>query len=242
MRQITEKLFCLVIVWITLLYQNCDGSPQENRLFNQLMEGYNKNVRPSRKADKPVTLRFGVSLLEVLDLQEDLGHISIKAWLRMVWKDEYLSWNPNKNGGITKMFFTPDQIWTPDMTLFNGIKTEVDNDQKVVVFSDGEVNWIPPATFTSSCRHEFRGNHWKCQFRFGSWVYDGRLLDIVPHGKTVDLDVSSFAPTDHWFIVEHSGERSIKKYECCPAEPYVSMEYEVKLRKKLGPSLLGKKK
>ena len=84
----------------------------------------------------------------------------------------------------------------------------------------------------------------------------------------VDLDIESYVKNDHWALLHHSGSRIVRTAMCCTAEAadsvlddvndvinydydvtvstrepvYVSLHYQIKLRKKLGPSLLGRRR
>jgi len=65
----------------------------------------------------------------------------------------------------------------------------------------------------------------------------------------VDIDTSQFAAGDHWTLIGHSGRRVTTPAgggggltDCCPpSEPanLVTFNYGLKLRKKIGPSLLA---
>jgi len=138
------------------------------------------------------------------------------------------------------------------------------------VSAGGSVTWIQPAVFVVRCRHEFRGNSWVAGFQLGSWTYEERLFDLqplpLPLGSTemspaggddeannVDVDVDSFSANDHWAMLDHAGRREVREAICCQdprvdhfarhqSPTYVSLHYLLKLRKKLGPSLLGRRR
>jgi len=72
--------------------------------------------------------------------------------------------------------------------------------------------------------------------------------------NSVDVDIDSFSANDHWAMLDHAGRREVRKASCCvdsrldhfghhqSSPTYVSLHYLLKLRKKLGPSLLGRRK
>lgn len=35
------------------------------------------------------------------------------------WYDHYLQWNQSDYPGVKNLRFTPDQVWTPDILLYN---------------------------------------------------------------------------------------------------------------------------
>jgi len=50
-----------------------------------------------------------------------------------------------------------------------------------VVSSNGDVLWIPPAIFKSTCAIDiltFPFDVQTCHLKFGSWTYDGNKLDL----------------------------------------------------------------
>jgi len=53
-------------------------------LYARLLYGYNRQLRPVRRADVPVPVRLGASLVEVLGLDEALNHITLKIWITLV--------------------------------------------------------------------------------------------------------------------------------------------------------------
>jgi hypothetical protein len=274
----TTRWFLIAITFVLAHhYQpaSVDASQQEKQLYTILLQGYNKQSRPVKRVHDTVNVRVGLSLVEVLGIDENNGQISIKAWLTMNWKDEYLTWNPELHGGIERLNFATGpaaRIWTPDVIVFNSLHTDISDYVQAVVRSDGTVTWVQPAVYTVRCRHEFRGNSWVAGFQLGSWTYDERMLDLrplptaaasrraagtrsgdstsPPADSVVDLDVEHFSTNDHWALLDHTGSRDARKVVCCTSdddEPsarpvYVSMHYLLKLRKKLGPSLLGRRR
>ena len=149
------------------------------------------------------------------------------------------------------------------------MKTEIDRYAQAVVSAGGSVTLIQPAVYVVRCRHEFRGNSWVAGFQLGSWTYDEHLLDLQPlplplgsaqtssndeeEPDDVDVDVESFSSNDHWAMLDHAGRREVRKAACCvdpridqfdhhQSPTYVSLHYLLKLRKKLGPSLLGRRR
>ena len=59
---------------------------QTGKLYNRLLSDYNKDVRPVSDQSKPLPVAFGPALIEVLDLDENTGHMTLNLWLRMVSK------------------------------------------------------------------------------------------------------------------------------------------------------------
>jgi len=63
-------------------------------------------------------------------------------------------------------------------------KYEVSYKPNVVIFNHGEVLWIPPAIYKSSCTIDvqyFPFDQQECKMKFGSWTFNG---DQVSHSRT----------------------------------------------------------
>ena len=64
-------------------------------------------------------------------------------------------------------------------------------------------------------------------------------MDLEPFDGVADMDSSEYLTSDYFMLVEHKGRREIKTFPDSDV-PYPFMIYLLKLRNKIGPSLLGK--
>jgi len=127
------------------------------------------------------------------------------------------------------------------------------------VESHGRVRLVQAFIASVTARHEFRANSWVATLRLGSWSFDDAAMrlrsaatptaDRRPSTDTVDVDTDQYVTGDHWTLVGHSGQRvettsdaGDRLTDCCPSPAptkFVSFNYGLKLRKKIGPSLLA---
>ncbi|ETN81367.1 hypothetical protein NECAME_08544 [Necator americanus] len=72
--------------------------------------------------------------------------VDVNAWLKLTWHDYSLIWDPKKYDGVTDLRFKKNQVWTPDVLLYNSADPQFDSSfqSNVLVYPDGVVNWIPP--------------------------------------------------------------------------------------------------
>lgn len=233
-------------------------------LYARLVRNYNRQLRPVTRSDVPVPVNLGASLIEVLGLDEVRSHITLKIWLTLQWRDAYLTWKPQQYSGIERLNIeagtTDARIWTPDIKLLNTLKTDDSIATDAVVRYDGSVTWIRPIVYTVTSRHEFRSNSWLVKLKFASWTYDITRLDLQPlpssrvahrrgrsetnnevESEPVRMDTSSFEPSDLWGLLDNRGRLEMTEFPCCPNEQYKSITFGIKLRKKIGPSLLGRR-
>lgn len=92
---------------------------EERRLFNYLMRNYDNTIRPVLNASTPVTIRLGITLVQIFDLDEKNQVLTTNVWFDQEWVDEFLTWNPSDFGGIQKIRIPCQSIWLPDIVLYN---------------------------------------------------------------------------------------------------------------------------
>ena len=62
------------------------------------------------------------------------------------------------------------------------------------MYSDGKAKWLSPIMFRIGCAinvAKFPFDTQVCDFKFGSFTYDSRRLNLVAQGKTADLSAYS---------------------------------------------------
>ncbi|XP_035477349.2 cholinergic receptor, nicotinic, alpha 11 isoform X3 [Scophthalmus maximus] len=194
-----------------LIHVSLQGPHQRNLLKN-LLKDYNRMERPVANDSHPLTVHFSLSLIQVMDVDEKNQVLTTNIWLRMSWFDHYLKWNQSEHPGVKNLRFTTDQVWTPDILLYNSADDDFDSTFKtnVLVNSSGYAEYLPPGIFMSTCNVDVRWFPFdiqKCELKFGSWTYDGWLLDLQMN----DADISGFMPNGEWDLV---GEYRAKPPDC----------------------------
>ena len=106
-------------------------------------------------------------------------------------------------------------------------------DAMVVVSNNGEVLWIPPAIYMSSCGIDithFPFDIQECYMKFGSWTYDGLKLDIHFYGEKAEIDISDYIESNEWNLIGHPAERRVQYYVGLDA-PYVDLQFYIMLQR-----------
>lgn len=49
------------------------------------------------------------------------------VWLRMSWTDHYLTWDPSEFGNIKEVRLPINNIWKPDVLLYNSVDQQFDS-------------------------------------------------------------------------------------------------------------------
>jgi len=210
----------------------------ERELRQDIFNGYDKNVRPVKRASTAVPFQMSVTPLNLKSMDEKERVIVMDSWILMKWTDEYLQWNPSEYDNITELRVSPFDIWKPDLTLYSATPDTSLHpivQTNAIAYSNGMMLWVPPFTIRSSCPQPSKSNANKnfaeCNIRFGSWTYSGKLLDLQLSSEKVDLtNFADFNPD--WKLSKIVANRESKLYPCCPDEyPLVNFNVTLKRRR-----------
>ncbi|XP_051954647.1 neuronal acetylcholine receptor subunit alpha-2-like isoform X2 [Xyrauchen texanus] len=208
----------------------CDGSEDsvsccerthshaEDELFKKLFDGYNKWSRPVPNTSDVVIVKFGLSIAQLIDVDEKNQMMTTNVWLKQEWNDYKLRWKPSDYDNVTSIRVPSELIWVPDIVLYNNADGEfaVTHMTKAHLFHTGKVRWVPPAIYKSSCSIDvtfFPFDQQNCKMKFGSWTYDKAKIDLERIENTVDL--KDYWESGEWAIINAVGTYNTKKYDCC---------------------------
>merc|ERR1712038_863777 len=235
---------CWILPFFISALHVCTADPNSRKLMFDLFtkSEIDPEVRPVVKHSRNVTVHLGTSLQEVEEIDDSTGQMGYRIILSMWWNDYQLQWNPSDYGGVDKIFISPERIWTPDIDMYNSKETSRNNNVRAVVYSDGNVLWMPPGHYKSSCSHEFRSDSWLCELIFRSWVFSASDMDIKPFEGSANMNIDEVRPSAHYSVIAAEGERSLASYQCCD-EPFAQITVMLRVRNHMGhPAILGKKK
>ncbi|XP_053224919.1 neuronal acetylcholine receptor subunit alpha-7-like [Podarcis raffonei] len=217
---------------IFLLFQGSQGGVYQRQLLKALMENYTPLERPVGDDSQPITVHFTLSLMQIMDVDEKNQVLTTNVWLQMYWYDHYLQWNESEYPGVKTLRFAANQVWKPDILLYNSANEEFDSTfhTNVLVNSSGYCQWLPPGILKSTCRIDVRWfpfDTQKCDLKFGSWTYDGWLLDL----RMLETDTSGYVANGEWDLMGVPGSQNKVFYECC-REPYLDVTFAVTMRRR----------
>ncbi|XP_034739272.1 neuronal acetylcholine receptor subunit alpha-7-like [Etheostoma cragini] len=225
---------CLVGFYIctAMLFKGSLQGEHQRRLYKELLANYNRLERPVVNDSAAILVELGLTLLQIIDVDEKNQVLMTNAWLQLYWTDIYLSWNPENYPGVQNLRFPSDQIWTPDILLYNSADERFDATfhTNVLVNASGYCQYIPPGILKSTCYIDVRWFPFdvqKCDLKFGSWTHNGWLLDL----QMLDVDTSTYIPNGEWDLVGVPAKRNELYYECCK-EPYPDVTFTVTMRRR----------
>uniref|UniRef100_A0AC35UDF2 Cytochrome P450 n=1 Tax=Rhabditophanes sp. KR3021 TaxID=114890 RepID=A0AC35UDF2_9BILA len=104
------------------------------------------------------------------------------------------------------LLITADRIFTPDIVLFNNADGmfEASFMCNVIISNKGDILWVPPAIYKSSCIIDvefFPFDEQICILIFGSWTYNSNEVKLDFLGAQY-IDLSEYSPSSIWDIID----------------------------------------
>ncbi|XP_074451601.1 acetylcholine receptor subunit alpha isoform X1 [Larus michahellis] len=200
----------------------------ETRLVEDLFRDYNKVVRPVEDHRDAVVVTVGLQLIQLISVDEVNQIVTTNVRLKQQWTDVNLKWNPEDYGGVKQIRIPSDDIWRPDLVLYNNADGDfaIVKYTKVLLEHTGLITWAPPAIFKSYCEiivTYFPFDQQNCSMKLGTWTYDGTVVVINPESDRPDL--SNFMESGEWVMKDYRGWKHWVYYTCCPDTPYLDITY-----------------
>lgn len=159
------------------------------------------------------------------------------------WVDEHLTWTPINFGGLTEIRLNPQEIWKPDVLLYNGADltkaTSYAAATNAIAYSNGNIIWVPPITVKSLCdantRH-YPHDTQTCNLTFGSWTFQSQLVNIsAPEGNLLiqmDEFPQEIVKNGPWELVGNTTTRLDRIYSCCKGQIYPTNTLTLTLKRR----------
>ncbi|KAK0407735.1 hypothetical protein QR680_003556 [Steinernema hermaphroditum] len=180
----------------------------EERLVIDMFKDYNRLIRPAKNANSSaVVVEFGLSLILLINVDEKNQIMQSSVWLTLKWNDCQFDWDPADFGGIESMRVPEDRVWVPDIVLFNNAdgNYEVSYHSNVVVDYQGNVMWVPPAIYKSSCRIDveyFPFDEQTCVLVFGSWTYNSNEVKLNWYNNKRFVELNDYSYSGIWDVID----------------------------------------
>lgn len=239
----SSLIICSIIFILQLVSNIGYANPDAKRLYDDLLNGYNSMIRPVGNNSDIVIVKMALRLSQLIDVNLKNQIMTTNMWVEQEWIDYKLKWEPDEYGGVTKLHVPAEQIWLPDLVLYNNAdgNYEITILTKAILHHDGHVIWKPPAIYKSSCEIDieyFPFDEQTCTMKFGSWTYDGYTIDLRHKNEKDDepvipmgMDLSAFYLSVEWDIMAVPAKRKAIFYNCC-IEPFIDITFNITLRRK----------
>uniref|UniRef100_A0A672IL02 Cholinergic receptor, nicotinic, alpha 5 n=1 Tax=Salarias fasciatus TaxID=181472 RepID=A0A672IL02_SALFA len=207
------RILYLHLIYFQLLFPKLSAfAKAEDKLFKYLFGHYQKWVRPVEYLNQTISVKFGLAISQLVDVDEKNQLMTTNVWMKQEWVDMKLRWNPDDYLGITTIRVPSDRIWLPDVVLYDNSDGRFEGTvTKAVVKYDGTIIWTPPANYKSACTIDvtfFPFDLQNCSMKFGSWTYDGSQVDVIL--EDFHVDKQDYFDNGEWEIVKATGSRGLR--------------------------------
>ncbi|ETE71672.1 Acetylcholine receptor subunit alpha, partial [Ophiophagus hannah] len=157
--------------------------------------------------------------------------VSTNVRLKQQWIDVNLKWNPSDYGGVKQIRIPSQNIWRPDLVLYNNADGifAIDQFTKVLLNYTGHITWNPPAIFKSYCEiivtyfpfDEQNCNSMESQDMVISFIRRKHF----PFQEGPRPDLSNYMQSGEWTMKDYRGFWHSVNYSCCLDTPYLDITY-----------------
>ncbi|VDD74036.1 unnamed protein product [Mesocestoides corti] len=159
---------------------------------------YNSLALPVISNNDTVLVKVGLAMIQIVHYP----YFNYKSW-----HDYRLAWDPSEFAGIQSINIAAHKLWKPDIVVLNNVDGEFEARWKpnMILHSNGDVLWIPPAIFKTSCAIDVRFfpfDQQTCHMDLGSWTYTNNQIKFYNNQTTIDL--SDYVANGGWDFLEAS--------------------------------------
>ncbi|XP_018432003.1 PREDICTED: 5-hydroxytryptamine receptor 3A-like [Nanorana parkeri] len=219
------SLLC-AIIWNIIFYApsesaelQCSGS-EAGPSYESLQSVFDKkSFRPTLNYSRPTSVNISFTIYAVLGVNEKTQILTTFLWLRMFWQHEFLTWTPANCGAVEKISLPVEDIWTPDIIVYEFI--DEDKSQRtpfVYVNHTGRVRYDKMIRVVSSCNlgiFNFPFDVQNCSLTFGSYMHtvrDVRLGLALPVEQILQNSLQYLETSGEWELLRIEGSPDILRF------------------------------
>ncbi|XP_023287837.1 neuronal acetylcholine receptor subunit alpha-5 isoform X1 [Orussus abietinus] len=205
------------------------------RLKRHLFCDYDSTVRPADSHGNETAVYITL-MPKLIEFNDHDGVLVLHSWLSIIWEDAHLKWNPEDVGGLEKIHVQSEELWTPDISVYNS--GDMNEDQsglpatRCILGYDGQVHCVPAVKYTASCDADYRlwpfDKH-NCTIHIGSWAHTGDDIDFHLQGS--DVFRVDFVENRQWDLESITAVKIIQKFPCCPNDTFPLLAYHIVIKR-----------
>ncbi|XP_071107892.1 neuronal acetylcholine receptor subunit alpha-7-like [Haliotis cracherodii] len=209
------KLHGLCFLFLLLTVKGQDDH-HIHQLHNDIIKNNNPKVRPVKNSSDAVTVSLQLHLLSMSDFDDVTQTVTANGFFFVTWKDEFLTWNASKYGGVGEISPDYGMVWRPYITIRNVVDSvePLGLDFGIIkVTANGIVTWFPGDTFKTFCLMDvtnFPLDEQMCTYITLDWGHSLDEIDLKPINNSIEL--SFFNPNSQWDIIDSSAQRVVLEY------------------------------
>ncbi|XP_040185059.1 5-hydroxytryptamine receptor 3A-like [Rana temporaria] len=191
------------------------------------------NIRPVRDWREPTLVSMDMTFRGVLDMDEKLQIMTTLLDIKMVWHNEFLSWEPSNFCDIKRIFIPEGSVWIPDIT----ISEMTEDDSLDVLYMElnynGTILRRKTLKVVTTCPldlYKFPFDKQKCNLTFGMSINPGIDVQLIPISnaeKVTRLSKEQFSKSEWDLTQVDIMHLNVSKY----GEEWSKVIYQVLIRR-----------
>ena len=167
-------------------------------LRRDLLNGYDKFVRPIQNQTQIVDVYFDFSLVAIQDFDEVQETISITGIFVLYWVDENFVWNTAtaNYSSIPYVFMGYNEVWVPELILTNPSQKldSFGNEWQIIRYNaTGLATWYPADLIKATCSLDLRYFPFDiqhCALEYYIWGYSFNEVRLIPTRDDINLGLA----------------------------------------------------
>ncbi|PAV85801.1 hypothetical protein WR25_14389 [Diploscapter pachys] len=158
----------------------------EERLYQHLLRGYEKDIRPTLHHSLPTNCTFGFLLNQIVEMDEKNQILLTRSWMNINWLDQRLIWNQTLWGGIKTIYVPHAKIWKPDV-----LSEKITERLSEKLLGAQFVNIMRASSalklWCQATAIYYPFDQQECDLKFASWSHDLSEIDLQLNSDKGDL-------------------------------------------------------
>jgi len=207
------------------------GEDEEAVYQHVLKTKLNARSRPAANSSQPITAMLTLAIMNIEYLDQNSGVLDLLLMSNTRWNDDFIRWDPALYNDTNVLSMPQEDVWYPDIDLYNSRNKMSKDRTHVMVRSNGKISHTTPVHTSTHCDIDLKNfpyDKQTCVLRFGSWTYNGDKLDLIVSKRTVDRS-AFFEENAEWDLLEFTAERLNTTYR---VTPYIELRFTLKLARK----------
>ena len=197
--------------WITLLSLSIvcvDGQTygDADKLYNDLLSGYNKYVRPVLKQTDKIQVNVTYDILGIQEVNEVEGTVTMYLQFNYAWLDEKIAWNPYFYNNTYILALPVDAVWKPELVSANAAGPVVTLESSMTIvkyYANGLATWFPTGILSFSCTinikyYPFDTQHCPIMFMISNYF----STEMTLHSTNKEASLEHYMNNGMWDLVK----------------------------------------
>ncbi|XP_040264873.1 5-hydroxytryptamine receptor 3A-like [Bufo bufo] len=214
---------------------HCQNNCSYQNVAN-LLSPQNSDLRPVKHWRTVSHVEVDLKLYTIVNLDTSLQILTTYIWFNMVWKNEFINWDPKDYCDISDILVPDMNFWVPDLYIYE--MTEYDNNTPVIpyfsVSNNGKIENPKPLRIVSSCKlnvTKFPFDVQTCSLSFGPYIHT--VVDVIMHPKSNSSSVNEnsheiFVSKGDWSLLDITVNEDNFTLN---GDVYSTVKYKIKIKR-----------